>query len=280
MTKLFKYLNLIILLLMTSVSYAETNNCTAITTLPFDIAQPGVYCLTGNLSSNWKRGSAIRIRASDVTIDLNGFTLSGLRAGSATKAVGIYANKRSNCTIRNGTIRGFYQGVLLFDANPYITARGHLVEDLLVEKSTFNGIQVNGAYNIVRNNRVADTGHSTFSSGLKAFGIQVWGASGRVINNDVSNTTADSRADGFGIVIGSADSSIVKGNRVNDVNSDMANTYGLFISSSDNVLVRGNNFISMDSGIYYSNGSGKNMDNLTTNVTIPFTGGDSAGIND
>ncbi len=280
MTHSTQYFALIFLLLTSFTVNAETNDCTAITALPFNITKPGLYCLTGNLNTNRKGGSAIKIRSDDVTIDLNGWTLDGLAAGSATKAVGIYAFKRSNCTIRNGTVRGFYQGILLFDPHPYVVSRGHLVENVLVEKSTFTGIQVNGSDNVVRNNHVTGTGHSTFQPGLRAYGMQVYGFGVRVIGNDISNTVANSRADGYGLVLGSADSSIVQGNRINDVYTGNGKTYGIYISASDDLLLRDNNIINVMNGIFYTNSTGKNMGNLTTNVMTPFTGGVLTGIND
>ena len=280
MTQLFKYTSLIVLLLLTSVTHAETNDCTAITSLPFNITKAGLYCLTGNLKSSRSSGSLIRVKANGVTIDLNGWTLDGSIAGTATKAVGIYAFKRSNCTIRNGTIRGFYQGIQLFEPSPYLLTQGHLVEDVLVENSTYNAIHVTGANNTVRNNHVIDTGNSTFQPGLRAFGMQVYGNGARVIGNDISNTVADSRSDGYGLVLGSASGSMVMGNRINDVDTDRGVSYAIFISSSGNLLIRENNISNADEGIHYANSTGKSMDNLTTNVVVPFTGGDLVGIND
>jgi hypothetical protein len=280
MTQLFKYTSLVVLLLMTSVTHAETNDCTAITSLPFDITQPGLYCLTGNLKSSRSSGSVIRVKANGVTIDLNGWTLDGTPATTATRAVGIYAFKRSNCTVRNGTIRGFYRGIQLIEPSPYMLSKGHLVEDLLVENSTYNAIHVTGINNTVRNNHVVNTGNSTHTPGLRAFGMQIYGNGARILGNDISNTEADSRSDGYGMVLGSANGSMVMGNRINNVETDRGVSYAIFISASENLLIRENNISNADEGIYYSNSTGKNMDNLTTNVVNPFTGGDQVGIND
>ena len=35
---------------------AETVNCTAVTTAPFTISAPGIYCLTGDLTTNLASG--------------------------------------------------------------------------------------------------------------------------------------------------------------------------------------------------------------------------------
>ena len=45
------------------------------------------------------------------------------------------------------------------------------------------------------------------------------------------------------------------------------------------MLAAGKRITRADFGIYYDRSSGKYMDNLTSNVTIPFTGGTSVGTN-
>ena len=116
---------------------AETTNCTPITALPYTITAQGVYCLTHNLGTASTTGDAIRINASNVTIDLNGYRLSNLAAGAGTNAKGIYAYQRKNITIRNGSIRGFLYGIHLSDTSPYTASSGHLVEDIRADGNTF-----------------------------------------------------------------------------------------------------------------------------------------------
>ena len=127
-TKFIKYLTLTMLLLTTSSAWAETIDCTAITTLPTTITVQGIYCLTGDLATSMTSGLAIDIQTNNVTIDLNGWKLGGLAAGAGTGTVGIFAWARKNITIRNGTIRGFYRGILLNDGSPYTASQGHLIE--------------------------------------------------------------------------------------------------------------------------------------------------------
>ena len=67
----------------------------------YKIAQRGSYYLTGNITVP-TNSYAIEITASDVSIDLNGFSVS-----TATSSLsGIYSTG-TNCTLRNGTVRGF-----------------------------------------------------------------------------------------------------------------------------------------------------------------------------
>src|SRR5262245_65012950 len=104
------------LVLSVASARAETVNCTAITTLPAVITEPGIYCFTRDLETSITSGLAINIRTGNVVLDLNGFRLSGLAAGFNTQAIGIFAINLQNITIKNGTVSGFIRGIWLGDA--------------------------------------------------------------------------------------------------------------------------------------------------------------------
>ncbi|GMV26630.1 MAG: hypothetical protein AMXMBFR58_26610 [Phycisphaerae bacterium] len=73
----------------------------------FRITQPGSYYLTGNITGvNGKSG--IEIAASGVTLDLNGFTMTGV-AGSLN-GVSVTSNGPSGISVMNGTVIGWGQG--------------------------------------------------------------------------------------------------------------------------------------------------------------------------
>ena len=67
---------------------------------------------TENLSCPPGTGSGIIIGASDITLDLGGYTLSGYSPGTGVLAAGY-----EGITIRNGTIDGFNDGVFLISTN-------------------------------------------------------------------------------------------------------------------------------------------------------------------
>jgi len=279
-TRLIKTLSLTLLLLVAPAAWAETVNCTAITALPTTITTQGVYCLTGNLTTNMTTGNAIEIQTNNVTIDLNGWKLGGQAAGTGTFAHGIYANQRKNITIRNGTIRGFLYGIYLKDTFPYTTSQGHLIEDIRADNNTSRGMWINGRGNIVRRNHAVDTGGSTASGNSIALGILLYGPGGRALNNDISGTAATGSSPGYGMELYAAHGTVIEGNRIDDVNAVSGTTYGIQITSSNNVLVRGNSITSADYGIFYAASTGKYMDTLTSNVTTSFTGGLAVGTND
>lgn len=252
---------------------AETTNCTPITTVPYTIAVQGVYCFTGNLATAITSGVAITIATSNVTLDMNGFKLGGLGAGPSTQATGIYSYQRQNITIRNGIVRGFQHGIWLDDIAPFTTSQGHLVEDVLADQNTFFGFRVVGRACVVRRNQVVATGGGTLND---ARAMEVVGPGNDVLNNRVAGTVGTGETRGIYIFYGTG--TVLEGNRVSgDLSGFVA--YGLLIESSSGVLVAGNRITMADSGIVFQTSSGKYMDNLTYDVTTPFTGGTAVGTN-
>jgi hypothetical protein len=108
------------------------DNCTGfIDTLPATINTQGTWCLRKDISTAMASGMAITIAVHNVTIDCNDFKLGGLAAGTATEAVGIYADERNNITVRNCNVRGFMYGLGFIGAfaSNGGTSGGHVVED-------------------------------------------------------------------------------------------------------------------------------------------------------
>lgn len=74
-----------------------------ISSLPYTINTSGSYYFTGNLAFSAVAGHAIRITASNVTLDLMGYTLSST---ADVTGLAIYSTAASGITIRNGKIQG------------------------------------------------------------------------------------------------------------------------------------------------------------------------------
>ena len=259
---------------------AETTNCTAITTLPYTISAQGIYCLNSDLTTGITSGSAITIATNNVTIDLNGRKLGGLAAGAGTGAYGIYAYQKKNITIRNGSIRGFYWGIRLYDFSPYTTSSGHLIEDIRADGNTFAGIQVIGTGNIIRNNQVVNTGGSTVSGSTNASGIYAAGPGSSIVNNDITNTVEQTGGSSHSVYANTCNGCSIENNRVSNSAAGPSGSYGVYIIGSTNNLTAVNNRIStVDVGIgYYSSSTGKYRDNLTgADVTTPYLGGTAIG---
>ncbi len=233
---------------------AETLNCTPIPSLPYTITTKGVYCLTGDLTSSITTGVALQINASNVILDMNSHKIAGQSAGTATFAVGIYANQRQNITIRNGTVRGYFIGIWLDDASPYNVSQGHVVEDVRADRNTYRGIQVHGRGCLVQSNQVLFTGGTTLlGANAEATGIYLTGSSHRVIDNDVVTVTKQGNKTAYGIRVTEGIDNLVVDNRISRVD---------------------------DAIVFDLSGDGKYRDNLTTTVAVTaFIGGFDAGNN-
>lgn len=117
--------------------------------LPFTINQPGVYRLMGDINAG-SGSDAILVRASDVTIDLNGFCLratpDGVSDAVSPGLINGQLREYRNVTVCNGTLVGWRAGItpLTQDAqNPGTTAGVFLemrAEDLVVRDCTSVGI--------------------------------------------------------------------------------------------------------------------------------------------
>lgn len=106
---------------------------TPITTIPITINTPGSYYLAGSLTPT-SNASGISILSHDVTIDLNGFCISGTNWLS-----GIYVGSPiySNIVIRNGSIEGWGNyGIDGYNADNLV------VRDVQVRNTGIGGIQL------------------------------------------------------------------------------------------------------------------------------------------
>ncbi len=116
---------------------------------PVTLSEPGIYRLTGNLTTPATNVGAIAITASDVTLDLGGFSVLGLaQCSGASLAItcpvpasadGIASTSGSvtNVVVRNGSVRGFRVGVT-------IAGDSSRVESLRVLRSSGSGIVFGG----------------------------------------------------------------------------------------------------------------------------------------
>jgi hypothetical protein len=251
-----------------------------ISSLPYTITAQGIYCFTHSLDANITTGSAIIINSNNVTINLYGYKLGGQLGGPATQANGIYASNKKNIAIRNGTIRGFYRGILLQNDSPYTTGGPYVIEDLRADANTYVGIVMHGRGNTIRNVGVVNTGGSTVIS--DAWGIVSRGPGARIHNNNIFETKEQGTGLAGGILINTGDGTYLAYNvSGNTAPSTTGTSYGILIQDSANVIVRNNNVTMMTKGILFSalgaGASGIYMDNLASGCVDPFTGGYPAG---
>ena len=118
---------------------------------PYKITQPGSYRLSGNLTVPDANTTAISIRTTGVTLDLNGFSIIGPISCSFNTFVippvtscpaygtgnGVDDTACPNCTFNgNRVINGTVQGM----GSTGIFLHGGIVKDVIVQQNALNGI--------------------------------------------------------------------------------------------------------------------------------------------
>lgn len=134
---------------------------------PYTITQSGSYKLSRNLTVSAPGVDAIDITADNVTLDLNGFTISG-PGNLAVLSDGIFS-QNFNITLKNGTVTGFQNGV---------TVRGGGVVSDLSATHNATGISV-GLAVVLRCNASFNT-----SSGFVLIDVALYDSSATSNGND------------------------------------------------------------------------------------------------
>lgn len=218
------------------------------------ISQPGSYYLTGDIIATNDSASGISISASNVTLDLNGFSIISTRV-TPGNTTGISANfsGRTNVTVRNGRVVGFVFGILS-------RADRTVVENMTITDSRMRGINIigNGTDRftvVIRNNIILETD-------LTKSGVQ---------NNPATGILTQSGANG-----------VIEGNVISGVFGlappSGLNGIGINIESATHMLVINNRITKADEGISF-NGAGCYRDNVTMSVTAAYSGGTNLGNN-
>lgn len=100
---------------------------------PITISQSGSYKLTSNITCTTEDVDAIDITTSDVTLDLNGFTISGPgeSAGSSGNAVHLEGSADMfNIIIKNGSIEQFRTAGVATDSEAVLAIYGLIISDI------------------------------------------------------------------------------------------------------------------------------------------------------
>jgi Right handed beta helix region len=203
------------------------------------ISQSGSYYLTTNLVGV-SGDIGIYIAASNVTLDLNGFSVLGGPGAFFGISIG---SGNANITVRNGTISGWnaepgiYNNArhvvlehLNLSGNEYglncandtvirdcvisdnaidgiVLGNNSIVNNCLVQSNAYNGISVQGTGNVVGGNNFC--GNNT-SSSLGTSAINITSSNNRVEDNHVTGTGTG----GYGILVTGATNNVVIKNSV------------------------------------------------------------------
>jgi parallel beta-helix repeat protein len=224
------------------------------------------YRLTGDLTVVADK-DAIDVNAAGITIDLNGFSITG--PGSSSAAIGINASTNGGVTVENGTVTGFGTGVTMgangIVKNVHADANGSGISvgnDSVVEGCTANLNSVGNGIQTGNNAVIKDcTANSNGSDGITA------GANSRVQGCTANNSTGTGSA-GIGIFC-PAGPCAISGNTANG-NSRI----GIFCEPG--CVISGNTASTNARGIVCSESviSGNSLENNTTSglETDSFSG--------
>lgn len=253
------------------------------------ISSPGSYVLTDHVTMT-ASVTCVNITSSDVTLDLNGHTITG----NASVTSGINGASMGRIHVFNGTIRNFgNKGVIL---GSYCRLR-----DVTIESSGDNGLETGEGSHIFRVNAVSNKGngiktgsHSLVesctarSNGSKGGRAGIYAGNYCTIKDCVSSgnsNTANTNVDSYGIYAG-AGSTIFNNACFSNNNSTTYNggeAYGIYASSGSTVA---NNVCFQNQGINQGTdaigiyaGSGSNVTGNTSSDNMASgDGGDSIGI--
>jgi hypothetical protein len=217
---------------------------------PRVIVNSGSYYLTGNILVTTDNTIAISVFASNVTIDLNGFSLVANVANDTNTSGISTGGELANLTVRNGHIDNFGFGVVSFIDNT-------LLEDLKVTRSKQRGINLIGTTadfrGVVRRCVVMNTDLSRSAlQNNPALAIAFQGVDGTIEDCTVIDTRGSGTLGAVGIygVPWSTGRLLVTGNRV------VRSTTG--VQALANTVYRNNTVI---------------------NTTTPYSGGVNGGLN-
>jgi hypothetical protein len=137
------------------------------------INQPGSYVLTGPIVVNAAAIFGILINSPDVTLDLNGYSITC--SSSGTVAISIQ-NNCNRVTVRNGRTVGGFAGI-----TTGVALRNVVLEDLSVSGTRGTGIFFDSSVGVVRRCTLYDIGVASASTdGFTVAGFSLTGSGSRL----------------------------------------------------------------------------------------------------
>ncbi len=210
------------------IKTVAAQNCGDVTTGDIRFTKD-LHCASGSV--------AFKVLADDVTIDLNGHTLSG-----TSTVGGIFSSGHKNVTIKNGTIRGFWVGI-------YSTDEHRLsVKNISFEQVGY-GVLVNGGLDAkIENNRFFDTRAAAVK--ISNTNVRRRAVFNKVMNNEFYRTRTGVKICGI-----QADNNTVQNNLMWNIED-----WGVHLVSSNNNSIIGNRILdNLDSASIRINNSSGNL---------------------
>ncbi len=186
-------------------------------------------------------GTGFFIEADNITLNLNGHTITGSYSGPLPY-YGVLVSGHSGVTIKNGTIQGFVYGVALVNSN------GNVIKNIVSNDNYHDGCLFNNS----NNNAVNDcTCVNNGSVGI----IMCNGSDGNIVNG----CTANNNGTGVSIIDGETPGIGSNSNTIKNTVCNKNSLGGIFIQNSDDNIIMDNTTIKNGaSGISVVAGSDSN----------------------
>lgn len=134
---------------------------------PTMLTEPGVYMLTTGATISSSSGAGITIMSSNITLDLNGQTISGTGTGAGVRVVGA-----RNVVVKNGIIDGALMGVVTMNSSN-VRIEGLMIRGSMGAPPEAGIMMVATANSVVMNNQILNTALGIFVRGGGSFGNRI-----------------------------------------------------------------------------------------------------------
>lgn len=180
----------------------QTQESAVIDAVPIRITRPGSYRLARDLTFPPATGAAVTIEADEVTLDLNGKTLSG-SAGSATGAIGVLAVDRQRIIITNGRISGFYFGVDIRATDRDMQkSKAHVISNIAADRNWYFAIRLIGSRSEISGCAITNTGGCTLKAHTIPHSVRLVGENNVMRKNRICDMQLQCFPDGKGEIVG------------------------------------------------------------------------------
>jgi len=136
---------------------------------PTMLTEQGNYSLTSGVSISSSSGNGIMITGNNITLDLNGQTITGTNSG-----VGIRISGARNITIRNGIIEGAMMGIVSMNASN-VRIENVQIRGRMAAPPEAGIMLVQTTNSILRGNQIWNTALGIFVRGGNTFGNLIEG---------------------------------------------------------------------------------------------------------
>ncbi|MEM4713540.1 MAG: NosD domain-containing protein [Candidatus Bathyarchaeia archaeon] len=218
-----------------------------------------IYTLVGNITSS---ADAIVIEKDNITLDGAGFALCGNRAYESS---GVNLARRTNVTIKNILIDGFYYGIYLFISYNNTISENSIINNdygIYLACSDYNsisgnifinsGLFVDYSFDNLVNNNLVNNKPLVYLEGISNFNVK---DAGQVILVECAHILVE----GLDLSYTCVGVQLLKTNNSNIIgNSVMDDQYGIYLEYSFNNVISTNNILCALSGVhlqasYYNN---------------------------